>query len=475
MHRMSATDAAFLATETPDMHMHVVWVLLLDATEVPAGSAFARIERALDARMHLLAPLRRRAVEIPGAVDFPMWVEDPEFRLGNHLVQATLPEPGGPAELAAFVGAVASRPLDRGRPLWELWVVDGIADGSVAIVTKLHHAIMDGAAGGELMANLLDLTPEGVPVEAPAAAWKPDALPSGARLVVIGTLARIGRLLRLPRALAAVTWSSGAAARAWVGQRIGGASAPLMAPRAPFNGSLTPRRVVSFVRCSLEDLKTVKRAFNTTVNDVVLAATASSLRDYLLATDALPDRALIAAVPVDVRRGDAAGMDGNRVSNMMVPLPVGIDDPVARLHIVHESALAAKEMHRAAGPELLADSLELVAPVALIAGARAYSRLGLARLHPPIFNLIVSNVAGPPVPLYVGGMRVLATYPMGPLMEGSGLNLTILSDMGGVDVGVMACPDLMPDPDAITAGFVRGIDELLGAAGVTSQPRAGAE
>jgi WS/DGAT/MGAT family acyltransferase len=466
--RMTGMDSAFLAMETPDMHLHVIGTLLLDVSAVPPGSAFSRVQRALEDRIHLLAPFRRRAVAVPGGVDVPVWVEDPDFRLVDHLRRARLPAPGGARELEAFVGEVASLPLRRDRPLWELWVVEGLEDGSVALVTKLHHAMMDGAAGGELMAHLFDLSAEGGPVEAADTPWDPDVVPGRARLLAGGAAARVGGLFQVPRALGSVMWAAGAATRTWVEQRIGGTGAPVVAPRAPFNGSLTPRRAVAFGRCTLSDLKTVRRAFGTTINDVVLAATAAALRAYLIDVGELPSRALLAAVPVGVRADGADDQGGNHVSNMFVALPLAIADPVERLRAIHDSAEAAKVVYRAAGTNLLSDVIGVTAPIALSIGARAYSGWGLARVHPPVFNLIVSNVAGPPVPLFIGGMRVLATYPMGPLMEGSGLNLTILSDMGGVDVGVMACPDLAPDPRVITAGFEAGVAELVSAAAAAS-------
>jgi WS/DGAT/MGAT family acyltransferase len=221
---------------------------------------------------------------------------------------------------------------------------------------------------------------------------------------------------------------------------------------------------VAFARCPLADLKEVRRAFDTTINDVVLAATTASLRQYLLARGIRPDQPLVASVPVALQRDSATPSFGNHVSNMMVSLPVQLDDPVDALRSIHEDALGAKAVQQALGPDVLEDLVGLAPAALLTVGARAYSALGLGRFHPPLFNAVVSNVPGPPVPLYVAGARVLATYPMGPLIGNTGLNLTVLSQTGDLDVGVIACPDLVDDVGAIATGFVAGVAALLDAA-----------
>ncbi len=459
MERVTGTDAAFLEVETPAMHLHVVGVLVLDQAGTSGGLTPESLQALFRSRLHLIPPFRRRAVFVFGGLDHPRWIEDPEFDLARHLHHRTLGPDATEADLESFVGEVASVPLYRDRPLWETWLVDGFADGTVALVSKVHHAIMDGAAGGNLMASLFDLDPDtpadGVGEPTP---WEGDEVPHSARLVAEAIPAALARLARLPGVVARTTTSVIRSAGAMAGR---GGTLMQSAPATPFNGPLTPRRSVAFAHVPLNDLKEVRRTFGTTINDVVLAAATASLRRYLLDRDIRPSRPLVAAVPVALERRDDESALGNRTTNMMVSLPVQLDDPLEALRSIRADALGAKTVQEALGPDLLEDWTGLAPAALLTAGARMYSDLGLSRFHPALFNAIVSNVPGPPIPLYLAGARVLATYPMGPLLGSAGLNLTVLSQTGVLDVGVIACPDLVDDVRAIADGFVIGVAALL--------------
>jgi len=469
--RVTGMDAAFLDMETSTMHLHVVGVLVLDVGEIPPAEMADRLRMVFAERLHLIPPFRWRAVGAPGGLDDPRWLEDPDFDLGRHLHRATLGPEAAASDLERFVGEVSSRPLPRDRPLWESWLVDGFADGTMAVVTKVHHAIMDGAAGGDVMAALFDLEPEPGSAGDEPPVWKGEPMPSAARLMAEAVPGALSRTGRLPRVMARTV--SGLVGSAHVMLRQPGAVAGF-APGTGFNGALTARRTVAFRRCALEDLKLVRAAFGTTVNDVVLAATSASLRSYLLDREVHLDRPLVASVPVALARGADDHGFGNRTSNMMVPLPVDVDDPVEALRSIHEWALGAKAVQQALGADLLEDLLSFVPGLLLSASAQAYSRLGLGRFHPPLFNAIVSNVPGPPIPLYLAGARVTATYPMGPLIGNTGVNLTVLSQSGGLDIGVIACPDLVDDVEAIAEGFLAGVADLLEAAGSSARTREGA-
>jgi diacylglycerol O-acyltransferase len=463
MMRMTGTDAAFLEMETSTMHLHVVGVLVLDPSTAPQGISLDRVTDLFAARIHLIAPFRRRAVAAPAGLDHPHWIEDPEFDLSRHLHHRSLGPTADASDLEAFVGELASSPLERDRPLWETWLVDGFADGTVALVTKVHHAIMDGASGGDMMASLFDLEPVVEEVDAPPP-WQGEPLPGPARLVAVASSGAMWRAISLPSVVARTAAGLARSARAMADQPT---SPVQFAPDSPFNGPLTAARSVAFTRCALDDLKEVRRAFGTTINDVVLAAATASLREYLLERDIRPAAPLVASVPVALARGPADPGFGNRVSNMMVSLPVDRYDPIDALRTIHAEALGAKAVQQAMGPDIIEDWMG-VAPAALLtAGAQAYSTFGLGRFHPPLFNAIVSNVAGPPIPLYLAGARVLATYPMGPLIGNTALNLTVLSETGDLDVGVIACPDLVDDVGAIADGFVAGVASLLEAARAT--------
>ncbi len=458
MERVTGMDAAFLDMETSTMHLHVVGVLVLDPGEIPVDELAERLRSVFVNRLHLIPPFRWRVVTAPGGLGDPRWVEDPAFDLARHLHRATSGPGADQTALERFVGELASRPLRRDQPLWETWLVDGFADGTVALITKVHHAIMDGAAGGDMMAALFDLEPEpgaGAGDEPPPFGGEP--MPSTARLMADTVPGAWSRVSRLPGTVARTVGGLAGSAQAMVRQPAAVAG---FAPGTSFNGPLTARRTVAFRQCALDDLKQVRAAFGTTINDVVLAATTSSLRSYVLNRGVHPDRPLVASVPVALERTAGDPGFGNRTSNIMVPLPVQLDDPVEALRSIHQWALGAKAVQQAMGPDLLEDLMSIVPGPMLTASAQTYSRLGLGRFHPPLFNAIVSNVPGPPIPLYLAGARVTATYPMGPLIANTALNLTVLSQSGDLDIGVIACPDLVDDVEAIAEGFIDGVAEL---------------
>jgi len=458
--RMAGMDAAFLYMETPSMHMHVVGVLVLDPGDAPGGFTLEKLTRVLAERIHLIPPLRRRLLPSPAGIDHPLWIEDPDFDLSAHVRSAPAPGPMSWTDLEHFAGDVAARQLDRSRPLWEMWLADLEGDAGVALVTKLHHSMMDGGAGADLMASIFDLTPDGDGVAPPDAAWVPDAVPSPRRQVTGSMTSLVARQRHVPAALAHTASSVAGTARTWLSERRAGTSLPLTAPSTIFNGSLTPRRSVSMTKVDLDTVLAIRRAFGTTVNDVVLAASATALRNYLLARGGLPRRDLVAAVPVSARRPDDDRDLVNKVSNMMVPLPLRPDDAGERLVAVHANSASSKAMQSAFGPDSLQELTGFTLPPVMTAMARLYSGLGLARFHPPVLNLVISNVPGPPIDLYCAGAKVTGIFPMGPVMEGSGVNITVLSEARHLNVGIMACPDLLDDVDELGRGFVEAIDEL---------------
>ncbi|MEZ5383254.1 MAG: wax ester/triacylglycerol synthase family O-acyltransferase [Microthrixaceae bacterium] len=458
MERITGADALFLETETSTMLMHVVGVLVLDPTGVKGWST-GRVLEVMEERIHLIAPFRRRVLSVPAGLDHPRWIEDPDFALDNHVGHHTLDAPGDARALATFAGDVASRQLPRDRPLWEMWVVDGLADGSVALVSKVHHAVMDGAAGGELMASLFDLSADGDPVQPPEEEWSPAPQPDARDLAADALGAAVTRVGRLPGTLVRSAGALAEATRTSMSRQASG-DVQNFAPSTPFNGRLTKRRTVALNQCRLDDLRRARTAFGTTVNDVVLAAVTASLRRYLADRDALPSGPLLASVPMSLRTEADEGRLGNRTANLMVPLPVGLADPVEALQAIRAHTSEAKAAPKAFGPDLMADWVDLTSSALIRGAALAYSNLGVGGLHPSAFNLVMSNVPGPPIPLFLGGARVTATYPMGPLIANTGLNITVLSQCDDLNVGVIACPDLVDDVDAIGAGFVAAVREL---------------
>lgn len=459
MERMRGMDASFFYLETPDQHMHVVGTLILDPSTMPGGYSFEAIKQTFAERLHLLPPFRRRPVFIPFNLGHPVWVEDESFDIDQHMHRIGAPSPGSLEELAEVVGHIASTQLDRSRPLWDLWVVEGLEDGHVALVTKMHHSAIDGTSGADLMVHLFDLEAEPAPVPPPPEGrWEGEPVPSDTALVA-GAL--LQRLTQPAKMIKAVRNTAGSVVDV-VNQLRGGSDAalPLTGPRTKFSGALTPHRSVAFGRTSLDDFKAVKDAFGVKVNDVVLAACTMALRQWLIDHDDLPDKPLVASVPVSVRTEQQKGETNNRVSAMFASLPVHLEDPVAQLRQIHERMNSAKELHDALGADMLQDWAEFFGPAIFTRAMRLYSSMRLADRHPPIHNLVISNVPGPPFPLYTSGARVVSTYPMGPVLFGAGLNLTVLSNMGNVDFGAIACTELVPDLWDIPAAFADAITTL---------------
>ena len=465
MQRLSGMDASFIHMETPDMHLHVVGTIVLDPSTMPGGYSFDTIRRTIAERIHLIPPFRRKLLTVPFNLGNPVWVEDADFDLDGHIHRIGVPAPYTMRELAEIVNDVASRPLDRSRPLWEMWVVEGLEEGHVALVSKIHHSAIDGVTGADMMVHLFDLAPEGAEIEPPGE-WRPEPAPSDLQLIRDAIASTITQPVRLARMLVKTGQGLVSAVQIQRNREEGrpGPTLPFSAPQTPFNGAITGHRAVAFGRASLDDMKLVKNAFGTTVNDVVLAACTTSLRRWLLDHGGLPDKSLVASVPISVHGETSDDAGTNRVSAMMVPLPILIEDPVEQLLAIREDTKSAKEVHRALGADTLTGLAEFAPPRLLNQASRLYSRLNLADRHRPVHNLVVSNVPGPPIPLYCAGGRVLATYPMGPILEGAGLNLTVLSNMGNVDFGAIACREMVPDLWDIATGFGDAVAVLKKAA-----------
>ncbi|MDQ1465631.1 MAG: diacylglycerol O-acyltransferase / wax synthase [Actinomycetota bacterium] len=471
MKRLSGLDTAFLAIETPTAHMHVMSTAILDPSTAPATFDIDRVRELIRDRMHLLPPLARRLVTVPFDLHNPLWVEDPNFDLDYHVRRTALPSPGGLRELANLTAEIAGRPLDRSRPLWELWYVEGLEHDRVAIITKVHHSAIDGMSGVELIANLYDFEadPPARTEDPPRPDRRPDHVPSDPELLAYAVASFARQPLLLARAMRRLVRSATRVAQRARDQATN-MTVPLTAPRLAMNGTITPHRKVAFSSVPLADVKTVKNAFGVKVNDVVLAVTSGALRTYLTGRDELPDRPLVATIPTSVRTEDQKTEMGNRVSAMFSGLPVEIDDPVERLLAVHRSTVGAKQMHDDIGGNTLQEWADLASPAIFSRAMRVYSNLRLADRHRPIHNLVISNVPGPPFPLYFAGARLVAIYPMGPIFDGAALNLTVMSYLDHVDFGFLVCRELVPDVDDLAAAVPDALAELVKAAEALDRP-----
>ena len=461
MQRLSGLDAIFLYMETPTNHMHVGSTVILDPSTMPGGYSFEAVRSLVQRRLPLLPPFRRRLVEVPFGFHHPVWVEDPDFDLDYHLRRAALPSPGGKQELEEFAGAVFGRPLDRSRPLWEMYAVEGLEHGYVAIVTKTHHAAIDGVSGAELTVNLLDTTPE--PDDySPADEWVTERIPTDIEMALYA----LRSLARQPQAaVKAVQRTATMAVTLRRRNRQPDVQPPpalFSAPKTSLNTRITPHRRYAMTEVPLADIKRVKNAVGATVNDVVLAICAGAMRSWLQSRNELPGQDLVGFVPISVRTEQERGAMGNRVSSMLVRLVTTIPDPLERLLAIREATQHAKEQERAVSAQRLTDWTEFAAPAVAASAARLVSRLRVFdRVHNAMFNVVISNVPGPSIPLYSAGARVLGVWPMGPITDGAGLNITVMSYLGSVNFGLVACRELAPDLDRLAHCIDEATEELI--------------
>ncbi|QXC62460.1 wax ester/triacylglycerol synthase family O-acyltransferase [Aquihabitans sp. G128] len=466
MKRLTGLDAGFLWMETPSSAMHVSGLAIYDPAGLHAGGTFGieNVRAMVRGRLHLAPPFRQRLVDVPLQLHFPLWIEDPNFSLDNHIRHVAVPAPGGVRELAELAAELNATQLDRSRPLWEMWYIEGLEGGRVATLTKVHHAAIDGASGSEITVALFDLSPEVTEYPPPDEPWMPDDVPSDLEMLRYATASLARQPLRVLKALRRTGRAALNVTSLARGEGSGLAPLPFTAPATSINGAISARRSVAVSSLSLSDVKRVKNAFGATVNDVVLALCAGALRRYFAERGEDVDGPLLAMVPVSVRSEDQKADMGNQVSSMFTTLATDVADPVARLRSIHEGMQGAKEQHRAIGADTLTDWAEFAAPAVFGRAMRLYARMGLADRHRPVFNLTISNVPGPPFPLYSAGAKLEANFPLGPIFDGAALNITVMSLEDSLDFGILTCPDVVDDVWSISDGLAASLHELLAAA-----------
>jgi diacylglycerol O-acyltransferase / wax synthase len=454
--QLTGQDASFIYNETPTQHMHTLKIAVVvppEGTRDPYEVLRIELRRRLD----LLPPFRRRVVSVPLHLSHPWWVEDPEFDLDRHLRHVTLPAPGNREQFDALISRIAGAPLDRSRPLWEIWVVEGLEDGRVGIVAKIHHSSADGVTAADLLTAVASA--EDRPQQPPQAApWLPDAVPTTGQLLWWAARDGMQRLRALPGLLARTLhalWTLVRHRRS----RGTAAATPFTGAKLSFNRGLSADRVFVSATLSLDRVKSVKKAFGVTVNDVILALCAGALRAYLAERDELPTRPLVAGVPVSTR-GDDQPVRANSVSNLFVSLPVQLAEPADRIAAIHESTKDAKHVHNLLGVDLLADWSEMTPGKPYNAFMKWYSGANLADRGRPPINVIVSNVPGPRDPIYISGTEIVALCSMGPILEGIGLNFTVWSYRDELHVGAVSCPQLIPDLRRLVDGLASELDVL---------------
>jgi diacylglycerol O-acyltransferase / wax synthase len=453
MERFSDLDAVFLAGETPTQHLHVLATLVLDRSALPGRGGYELFQSRISERFHLIEPLRRRVRHVPFGP--PAWIDDPEIHLQRHLHHIVLPDGGGLEALARTASDIASYPLPKDRPLWEAWFVEGMEKDQMAVIAKIHHCAVDGVSGIFALAAFFDLEPfPDAPVAPPE--WEPAGPP---RPVDVGR-AVLHDLARRPQTLARGLRRTASSAVALARTRGGEVPLPFTGPRLSYNRALTARRSVAFTSVHLDDVRKIKAHAGGSVNDVLVALCAGVLRRYAIIHDELPNRPLIAGVPVSERTAEH-GSAGNQLSFMFYGLPVHLEDPGQRLSFVTRSAAAVKDIYARAGQGLFA-GLASLAPTSVVGPLmRALSGTHAASVLPPAVNVLISNIRGPDLPLFVAGAELSSIYPMGPLMEGVGLGMTVVSYRDEVAFGFMACSDLVPDIDELSTGIHLEVARML--------------
>lgn len=455
--RLSPLDVSFLYMETPTTAMHVGGVAVFSPPE--GGFDYDRLVELISQRIALVPRYRQKVRFIPGRIANPVWVDDEDFDVTYHVRRSALPKPGNDAQLRELVGRLQSRQLDRNRPLWEIYLVEGLEGGNVGIITKTHHAMVDGVSAVDIGTVILDLTPE--PREVPPDGWQPRSAPGAASLVV----GAVTDLVKRPTQAIDTARSAVGDARATAGKVTTVASGVLSsvvsmarpAPSSPLNVPIGEQRRFGMAATDLDDYKKVRKVHGGTVNDVVLATVAGALRSWLLTRgeSVTPTTTIRAMVPVSVR---AEGQEmGNRVSSYFVDLPVGEGNPVMRLHQVSFAMRGHKESGQSVGADALVQMSGFAPPTIHSLGARVASSFTRR-----LFNLVVTNVPGPQFPLYAAGAKMLSMYPVVPLAKGQAVSCGLTSYDGGVYYGLNADRDAMPDVDVLASLIEESLAELVG-------------
>lgn len=470
MRQLSPQDAAMLYAEAPGAPNHVSGLSIYDPASAPREVTFTGILRAIEQRLHLAPAFRERLVRVPFDLDHPYWIDDAGFDLEFHIRHLRLPQPGDWRQLCIQASRLHARPLDLARPPWELYVIEGLDDvegvpvGSFALLHKVHHCAVDGAAGVEIINAIHELAPDGAPPGL-TSHWEPEREPSTVELLAHAVAHGVQRPVRLART---IVRSAPVAARLPFQLRSGRFSLPTVRlPKTRFNGPLSPHRVMEARSFPLSTLRAIKATVpGATINDAGLAIVSGALRRYLLSKDELPEAPLAAVCPISLRsRGAEAGtISGNDIATMTVPLHTDVADPLDRLAAICAATTNAKERKRAIGARTLLEYSELL-PGALIGlGARAHAEVARRASNALLANTAVTNVPASPVPLYFCGARMVATYGLGPVVPGVGLLHLICSYRGTFSFTITADRDTVPDPDHYADCLQRSADELLAAA-----------
>ena len=462
MKRLTGPDALFLNLETSAWHQHIAGLTVLDPGQA-ADFTYDKAARAIEERLLLAPKFTWKLKTVPFDLDRPVWVEDTDFDISRHLHRVAVPAPGRREEVAGLLGQIMTYQLNRDLPLWEFWFIEGLTNDRVAFVLKFHHALLDGVAGASLAAVLMDLEPDAPTPDPPGGTEGAGPEPSSWELLARSAIPNARTPFRIARYTTALARRGVAVVQHQLGADI---PAPYTGiPRTRWNDAIGPRRVCAFASVSFDDIKGLKSHHKVKVNDVVMAMCAGALRGYLVGHDELPDASLVAGVPVSTRAADDDSLD-NQIANMNVSLATDIDDPVERLAQIHRNSQGAKEMTNAVRAKRIQSLGETAPPLVLNFAIRALHSTGALAAMPTVMNTIISNVPGPPFRIYFAGAEATGMFPGSVIMENMGLNITVLSYVDRLDVGLAADPELVPDLWVMADLFPVALAELLEASGL---------
>lgn len=456
---VSGLDATFLYGETPTSPMHVGSVAVIEGS-----LEFETFKKVIHSRIHQVPKLRKRLMTIPFSIDYPYWVDDPHFNIDMHLNHVALPKPGDWKQLRKMASRIFREPLDQSRPLWSFTFVEGLDNlsqvkpGSVAIISKIHHVAIDGVAGAGLLGILFDLSPDTSEIKPPRE-YKPRPLPNELGLMVKSSISFAKRPLKLPKLVSnalEATMKAGFITRA---QHLDLPTAPFSAPSTPLNGIISAQRKWNTTILTLDRVKALRKIMGTTLNDVILAICSGALRKYLSEKDKLPKKPMVAMVPISTREKEDAE-SGNKLSAMLVQLATDVEDPIERLETIYENTIRGKTYQGAMGAKSLANLAGAVPFGIANQAARLYSRFNLAKMHNPVFNVVITNVPGPQMPIYCHGHKMHSIMGMAPIIDGMGLIITVLSYNGNITISPTSDVNSMPDLNKFSRYILESANEL---------------
>jgi diacylglycerol O-acyltransferase / wax synthase len=476
MQQLSAMDASFLYFETPRTPMHIGSIQVYDQSSLPTGvQGFKDILRHIEQRLHAARTFRQKLVNVPFGLDHPYWIEDKDFDLEFHVRHIRLPQPGDWRQLCIQAARLHSRPLDLSKPLWEFTVIEGLdgieglPKGCYAIVSKVHHACVDGVSGVDMIQAIHDLDPNRphiLPSERP---WHGEEEPNTIELLARASINNALQPFRFAEVAARTIPAMGRLTQGLAQRRF---SATKPVPRTRFNTTVSAHRVVEGRSFDLKEVRAIKSSVpGATINDVVLTVCGGALRAYLQSKNELPQESMIAMAPISVRSTDQKGALGNQVAAMNVAIGTHIENPLERLAAVHADAMASKEMTNAVGAKLMTDYSQFIPSTTAALAARMYTNLGMANRTNPAFNCVITNVPGPQVPLFCAGARMVAHYGLGPLFDGMGLIFPVVSYCGRITISVTSSREMLPDPEFFASCIQKSYDDLK-AATRSANPRA---